>query len=154
MLVKGLPLAYNRDLQEDKPPVFDAFDTVLDSLDLAAPLVRGAALKPESIAARLDEGYLDATTLMEFFIARGIPQRTAHHQVGALVRQAMAAKTPLAELPLADFQAIDPAIDESIYKVLGAVNAANAFVSEGSGAPARVRKQMDLWKLHTENNPG
>ncbi len=153
MLVKGLPLAYNRDLQEDKPPVFDACDTVLDSLDLAAPIVRGASLKPASISARLDEGYLDATTLMEFFIARGIPQRTAHHQVGALVRQAMAAKVALAELPLSDFQAIDAEIDDSIYGVLGAENAAAAFVSEGSGAPAKVREQMELWKLHVANSP-
>lgn len=153
MLIKGLPLAYNRDLQEDKPPAFDAFDTVLDSLDLAAPIVRGAALKPESISARLDEGYLDATTLMEFLIARGIPQRTAHHQVGAIVRQAMARAVPLAELPLADYQAIDAGIDESIFDVLGAEKAAAAFVSEASGAPAEVRKQIELWKLHVANCP-
>lgn len=146
MLVKGLPLAYNRDLQEDKPPAFDAFDTVRDSLDLAAPLVRGASLKVESIAARLDEGYLDATTLMEFLISRGVPQRTAHHQVGALVRSAMATKVPLAQLPLAEFQAIDPRITESIFDVLGAAQAAAAFVSEGSGAPAEVRKQVSVWR--------
>ncbi|MDA7977349.1 MAG: argininosuccinate lyase [Pirellulales bacterium] len=154
MLVKGLPLAYNRDLQEDKPPVFDAFDTVLDSLELAAPLVRGAALKPESIAARLDEGYLDATTLMEFLIAQGIPQRTAHHQVGALVRQAMAAQVRLANLPLADFQAIDPSIDEAVYQALGAKNAAAAFVSTGSGSPAEVGKQAALWRERLASNSG
>ena len=71
VLVKGLPLAYNRDLQEDKPPLFDAFDTVQASLELAAPLVAGAELNRPAIAERLDRGHLDATTLMEHLIRRG-----------------------------------------------------------------------------------
>src|SRR5262245_3718259 len=78
VLIKGLPLAYNRDLQEDKEPLFDAFDTVESCLDLAAVVVSGASLRAERIAERLDEGFLDATTLMELLIQRGIPQRTAH----------------------------------------------------------------------------
>ena len=82
VLVKGLPLAYNRDLQEDKRPIFDAFDTVKAALELAAPLVARTELNRASIAEKLDRGHLDATTLMEFFIARGVPQRTAHGMVG------------------------------------------------------------------------
>ena len=89
VLIKGLPLAYNRDLQEDKPPLFDAFDTVYASLSLAAPLVEGAELNRAAIAERLDRGYLDATTLMEYLIRRGIAQRTAHGLVGGLVARAM-----------------------------------------------------------------
>ena len=89
VLVKGLPLAYNRDLQEDKPPLFDAFDTVEACLELAAPLVRGAELNRAAIRSRLDRGYLDATTLMEYLIHRGVPQRRAHHFVGQLVGKAM-----------------------------------------------------------------
>ena len=87
VLVKGLPLAYNRDLQEDKPPLFDSFDTVRASLELAAPLVAATELNREAIAERLDRGYLDATTLMEYLIRRGVPQRTAHGLVGRLVAQ-------------------------------------------------------------------
>src|SRR5437667_5383394 len=86
ILVKGLPLAYNRDLQDDKVALFDAHDTVAASLELAAPLVRETRLRREVIAARLEDGYLDATTLMEFFIGRGVPMRTAHEAVGKLVR--------------------------------------------------------------------
>ena len=82
VLVKGLPLAYNRDLQEDKPPLFDAFDTVRASLELAAPLMAAAELNRAAIAARLDRGHLDATTFMEYLIRRGVPQRTAHDLVG------------------------------------------------------------------------
>ena len=85
VLVKGLPLAYNRDLQEDKPPLFDAFDTIAACLELAEPLVAGAELNREMIRSRLEEGYLDATTLMEFLIRRGFAQRRAHHLVGELV---------------------------------------------------------------------
>src|SRR6185295_4046120 len=71
VLVKGLPLAYNRDLQEDKPALFDAFDTVSACLEIAAPIVAGAELNRQAIAERLDRGHLDATTLMEHLIRRG-----------------------------------------------------------------------------------
>ena len=82
VLIKGLPLAYNRDLQEDKPPLFDSVDTVAACLELADPLVAGAELNVDEISRGLDRGYLDATTLMEFMIKNGVPQRTAHHLVG------------------------------------------------------------------------
>ena len=85
ILIKGLPLAYNRDLQEDKPALFDAFDTVEACLDIAAPLVEGATIKADSINQRLEQGFLDATTMMEYLILQGIPQRTAHHMIGCLV---------------------------------------------------------------------
>ena len=85
VLVKGLPLAYNRDLQEDKEPLFDAFDTVEACLELAAVVVEGASLRADRITEQLDEGFLDATTLMEFLIQRDIPQRTAHEVIGRLV---------------------------------------------------------------------
>src|SRR5262249_15860724 len=78
ILVKGLPLAYNRGLQEDKQALFDAFDAVDGSLGLAAALVRATRFRKEVIAARLEDGYLDATTLMEHLIAQGVPMRAAH----------------------------------------------------------------------------
>ena len=87
VLIKGLPLAYNRDLQEDKEPLFDAFDTVEACLELAAVVVEGASLRGDRIAERLDEGFLDATTLMEYLIRQGVPQRTAHEVIGRLVGQ-------------------------------------------------------------------
>ncbi|HND51696.1 MAG TPA: argininosuccinate lyase, partial [Pirellulaceae bacterium] len=146
VLVKGLPLAYNRDLQEDKEPLFDSFDTVELCLELAAAIVLGAKLKRESIASRLDRGYLDATTLMEFFIKRGVPQRTAHHMVGTLVRKAMERGVRLADLPLTDFQELQPDLDESLYGVLGVENAVQAFVSYGSTAPQEVARQVERWK--------
>ena len=106
VLVKGLPLAYNRDLQEDKEPLFDAFDTVEACLELAAVVVEGATLRAERIAERLDEGFLDATTLMEFLIQRNIPQRTAHEVIGRLVslceRRGVKRLADLSDAELAD----------------------------------------------------
>jgi argininosuccinate lyase len=146
VLVKGLPLAYNRDLQEDKPPLFDAADTVEACLKMAAPVVEGAKLKRESIAERLDRGHLDATALMEHLILRGIPQRTAHHLVGKLVAEALHRDVRLADLPLESFREADPTLDDDVYDVLGVENAIAAMKSYGSTAPAEVARQVEKWK--------
>jgi argininosuccinate lyase len=141
VLVKGLPLAYNRDLQEDKTALFDAFDTVAGCLAVAAPLVRQTKLRREVIAARLDSGFLDATTLMEALIARGVPMRSAHEVVGNLVRECEARKCRLADLPDALFDAPAP-----VKAALGVANAINAFRSYGSTAPGEVARQLAEWK--------
>ena len=145
-LIKGLPLAYNRDLQEDKLPMFDSFDTVTACLELAAPLIEGTTLDSEAIAGRLESGYLDATTLMEYLIGRGVPQRTAHHMIGSLVRTAMDRGVPLAGLALEDFQSASPELDESVYDVLGVRRAVEAFVSYGSTGPTQVAQQIERWQ--------
>lgn len=146
LLTKNLPLAYNRDLQEDKPPLFDSFDTIEAMLELAAPIVAGAQLQTESISSRLEHGYLDATTLMEWMIAKDIPQRRAHHLVGAIVGEATKRNVPLSELPLEAMQAHAPEIDASVLDCLGTSNAVAAFQSDGSTAPSKVRQQIDQWK--------
>ena len=146
VLVKGLPLAYNRDLQEDKPPIFDSFDTVTACLQLAAPLVAGTELNRTAIAERLDRGHLDATTLMEHLIGQGIPQRTAHGLVGKLVRKALDRGVRLSDLSLDEFREVHPDLDESVYGVLGVEQAVRAMRSYGSTAPEEVAKQVELWK--------
>lgn len=146
VLVKGLPLAYNRDLQEDKPQLFDAFDTVTACLELAAPLVAQTELNRPAIAERLDRGHLDATTLMEHLIRRGVPQRTAHEIVGKLVRKALDRGCRLADLTLDDFQQAHPELDAGIYQVLGVERAVAAFVSYGSTGPEQVDRQIAEWK--------
>ena len=146
VLVKGLPLAYNRDLQEDKEPLFDSFDTVSASLELAAPLVAGAELNRPAIAERLDRGHLDATTLMEYLIRRDVPQRTAHGLVGQLVNKALKRGIRLSDLTVEEFQEADPDLDESIYDVLGVDKAIEAMQSYGSTAPKQVEIQIENWK--------
>jgi argininosuccinate lyase len=146
VLIKGLPLAYNRDFQEDKPPVFDSFDTVDTSLALAAPLVAAAELNRPAIAERLDQGHLDATTLMEYLIRRTVPQRTAHGLVGRLVRKALDRGVRLSDLALEDFQEAHPDLDESVYDVLGVEKAVASMTSYGSTGPDQVREQVARWK--------
>jgi argininosuccinate lyase len=117
VLLKGLPLAYNRDLQEDKTALFDAFDAVNGMLAIAAPLVAGSSLKRESINARLEDGFLDATTLMEAFIKAGVPMRTAHEAVGTLVRTCEGKRCRLADLPNAEFEKYCPGIGPKLKDV-------------------------------------
>ncbi len=154
VLVKGLPLAYNRDLQEDKEPLFDAFDTVDACLDLAALVVDGARLRVETINARLDEGYLDATTLMEYLIARGVPQRSAHEIIGHLVGlcESRGLKR-LSDLPDDAFREAHPAMDLGVKDILGVSNAIKALRSYGSTAPAEVETQLARWKARLGPTP-
>jgi argininosuccinate lyase len=147
MLVKGLPLAYNRDLQEDKHALFDGHDTVAASLELAAPLVRETRLRAEAIAARLEDGFLDATTLMEYCVAKGLPMRAAHEAVGKLVRLCEERRCRLADLPADVYESVRPGLAAGVYKVLGVANALAAFRSDGSTAPASVARQLSQWKL-------
>jgi argininosuccinate lyase len=146
VLVKGLPLAYNRDLQEDKEPLFDSVDTVAACLELAAAVVAGAELNRDAIGARLDKGYLDATTLMEHLIMRGVPQRTAHELIGRLVASAMKQGVPLAGLRLEEFQAAHTSLDKTVYDLLGVERAIEAFTSYGSTNPEQVEHQLTLWR--------
>src|SRR5262249_28765443 len=135
VLVKGLPLAYNRDLQEDKEPLFDAFDVVEGCLQLATLTVEGASFREQRIAESLEEGFLDATTLMEFLIARHVPQRTAHEVIGRLVglceRRGL---KKLSQLSDAELLEAHPELRAEARSVLGVENAVNAFRSTGSTA--------------------
>ncbi len=145
VLVKGLPLAYNRDLQEDKPALFDAFDTVQAAVDLAVPIVEGAELNRPSISGRLERGHLDATTLMEILIKKGFPQRTAHHLVGSLVATANQHEVTLNQLTTEQLQAVHPDLDASVTSALGVVQAVKAYQSYGSSQPELVAKEIARW---------
>ena len=144
MLVKGLPLAYNRDLQEDKVPLFDAQDAVMASLEMAQAIVSETRFRADAIAERIDAGYLDATTLMEHLVSRGMPMRAAHEAVGKLVRLGEERHCRLAELPRETFESIYPGLGSTVYQVLGAANAVSAFQSAG---PRPLTKSPPRWQL-------
>jgi argininosuccinate lyase len=150
-LLKGLPLAYNRDLQEDKLAYFDACDTVTASLGLAAAIVRRAMLQVETINARLEEGFLDATTLMEYLISRGVPMRTGHEVVGKLVRLCESRKCKLADLSLAELQQHCDKIEADVSGWLGVRNVVARLSSYGSGGTDSVTQQVSKWRERIEN---
>jgi argininosuccinate lyase len=118
VLLKGLPLAYNRDLQEDKPPVFDAFDTVDSSLEILAAALAGASFNTQNMRRALREGFLDATEVADFLAGKGVPFREAHHVAGKLVALAMRGGRVLAELSLDEFRAEHPSFDEQVFAAL------------------------------------
>jgi argininosuccinate lyase len=151
-LLKGLPMAYNRDLQEDKLAFFDAYDTVTACLELAPAIVRGAQLQADVIAARLDEGFLDATTLMEYLIRRGVPMRAAHELVGKLVRLCETKKCRLADLTLDELRRHCDRIDADVSNWLGVKNVVTRLQSYGSGGRESVAEQLREWhtRLMTE----
>jgi argininosuccinate lyase len=147
IVIKGLPLAYNRDLQEDKQPLFDAFDTVEACLELAALVVQGTTLQSERIAEQLQSGFLDATTLMEFLIQRNVPQRTAHEVVGRLVALCeQRGLEGLSDLSDNDLAQAHPELGPRVRNILGVENAIKTFQSYGSTAPAEVERQLQDWK--------
>ena len=146
VLLKGLPTAYNRDLQEDKEPLFDSVDTILAVLGVAAPLVAGTSFARGRIAASIERGHLDATSLMEALIAAGVPQRTAHETVGKLVRRAMRKGTALAELSDEEISADCAEWNAGLRSALGASRAVGRMASFGSTAPARVAEQIRNWQ--------
>ncbi len=146
VLVKGLPMAYNRDLQEDKPAVFAAFDTVLASVEIAAPLIEGTSFRKEVIQSRIEDGFLDATTLMEVLVKEGIPLRTAHETVGNLVQLCEQRGCRLKELPPEAYDAVRTGLGQRVYQVLGVEQAISAFCSVGSTSPGAVQAQLDAWR--------
>ncbi len=146
ILIKSLPMAYNRDLQEDKLAMFAAYDAIRACLELMPAIVTGAELRLDRINAQLEEGFLDATALMEYLIRKGVPMRSGHEIVGKLVSHCEKQKTTLAKLPLSDLQAASNVISEDVYSILGARNAMNALQSYGSGGTTSVKARIAEWK--------
>jgi argininosuccinate lyase len=146
ILLKGLPLAYNRDLQEDKIALFDAHDTVTACLELAEQIVARAELQVDCINSRLEEGFLDATALMEYLIKQGVPMRTAHETIGKLVAACESKQCRLADLSLEELQTACDKIKPEIHNVLGANNAVAVLTSYGSGGKAPVKEQLARWR--------
>jgi argininosuccinate lyase len=146
VLLKGLPTAYNRDLQEDKEAIFDSIDTLEAVLGVAAPLVAGTSFDRDRIAASIDRGHLDATSLMEALIAAGVPQRTAHELVGTFVRRAMTRGVSLTELSDEEFREGYAGWNASLRGALGAFRAVERMTSFGSTAPAQVADQIAAWQ--------
>ena len=141
-LMKGQPLAYNKDNQEDKEPLFDTVDTVKDTLRIFIELVAGITVKPEAMERAALRGHATATDLADYLVRRGLPFRDAHEVVAHAVKFAITKGIDLSDLPLATLQSFDPTIADDVYEVLslrGSLNARNVL---GGTAPAQVRAQI------------
>jgi argininosuccinate lyase len=143
VMLKGLPYAYNRDMQEDKAPVFDAFDTVDDTLDVLTGCVATAAFSRDAMQRALRDGFLDATEVADWLAERGVPFREAHHVSGRLVALCVRERKVLSELSLTDFQAEHPSFDASIFAALDMETAVERRDLPGGPARQRVRAAID-----------
>ena len=137
-LMKGQPLAYNKDNQEDKEPLFDTADTVIDTLRIFADMVPGIRVKPEAMAAALKQGYATATDLADYLVKRGLPFRDAHEAVARAVRAAETKGCDLADLPLAELRAFSPLIADDVFDVLTVAGSLAARDHIGGTAPDQV----------------
>ncbi len=143
MTVKGLPLAYNRDLQEDKEPLFDALDTVKASVNLMAGMLGSLDLREDRISQALRGGYLSATDLADYLVQQGVPFRTAHEQVGRLVRYAEFQGKELWELSLEEIQRFASQAGPDVFEWLAIENVVARRASPGGTAPERVAAAME-----------
>ena len=142
MTVKGLPLAYNRDLQEDKEPLFDALDTAKASVRLMAGMLGSLTLREDRIAQALKGGYLSATDMADYLVQQGLPFRTAHEQVGRLVRYAEFQGKELAELSLEEIQRFASQAGPEVFDWLAIENVVARRASHGGTAPVRVEAAL------------
>ncbi|WP_263770654.1 argininosuccinate lyase [Propionivibrio soli] len=142
-LMKGQPLAYNKDNQEDKEPLFDAVDTVTDTLRIFAEMIRGVEARPENMADALRQGFATATDLADYLTRKGLPFRDAHEAVGLAVRRAEELGVDLPQLPLTELQAFSPLIGDDIFAVLTVDGSLASRSHIGGTAPEQVRAAID-----------
>ncbi|MFV9505369.1 MAG: argininosuccinate lyase [Oscillochloridaceae bacterium umkhey_bin13] len=144
-VLKGLPMTYNKDMQEDKEGFFDSLDTLDLALEIAAAVIATLEAQPGRMAAALDDAML-ATDLADELVRIGVPFREAHGKVGRLVRRALELRVPLGELPLAEYQAVQPELDDGVYAIFDFARSVARKDSLGGTAPQRVREQCARWR--------
>jgi argininosuccinate lyase len=145
-LTKGLPLTYNRDMQEDKQLLFHSVNQFKMCVEVLEPLLRHISFRTEKLLHACEEGYMDATAIAEFLVRKGIPFRQAHHVVGSLVKMAEKRGCPLRELSSTELKSTHLFLTEDVRAVLGAKNAVKFYQSLGSANPKLVRKEVENWK--------
>ena len=145
VLMKGLPLCYNRDMQEDKEQLFDALDTVALVLMTFAPMVRSIVPNKERMLEAASEPALMATDLAEWLVKQGMPFRTAHHRVGSLVGWCNSNGKALNEITLKEMQISIPEAAQECTELFDPVASVNARDILGATAPKQVKHQLELW---------
>tara|TARA_R110002049_G_scaffold23781_3_gene84475 strand:+ start:85216 stop:86607 length:1392 start_codon:yes stop_codon:yes gene_type:complete len=147
MVMKGLPLAYSKDMQEDKEQVFDAADNLMLALAAMTGMVGDMTAQKDNLAAAAGSGFSTATDLADWLVrVLGLPFRDAHHITGTLVAKAEAQGCDLPDLTLAQMQSVHGAITNDVFDVLGVQNSVNSRISYGGTAPTQVRAQIKRWK--------
>ncbi len=141
--LKGLPLAYNKDMQEDKESIFDACDTVKMCLQVFAPMIQSMKANPENMKRAAQRGFINATDLADYLVKKGMPFRTAYKISGELVALCIRENTVLEELPLAVYQGYSDLFDEELYQQIDLTTCVEKRISQGGTCAASVQAQID-----------
>ena len=147
-MLKGLPLAYNKDLQEDKEAVFDSVDTVLATLGVLAPMLETMTVRKDEMRKAADGGYINATDCADYLAKKGLPFRDAYKITGALVAYAIDEGKTLAGLSLDEYRTFSPLFEADVYEALDMHTCMSLRSSEGGTAPARVEEQIRKIEEH------
>ena len=141
-IMKGLPLAYNRDLQEDKVPLFDTVDTVKASLKMMAEMIPGLRVQKERMIEAARDGFMNATDLADYLVERGLPFRSAHSIVGRIVQHCLAAGLRIEKMTLPEMRRFSPRIEKDVYRYLSAESAIARRRETGGTARANVIRRL------------
>jgi argininosuccinate lyase len=144
--MKGLPLTYNRDMQEDKEALFDSVDTLKLALEVNAEMIRDIRVHEDRIRAAVSDPFLLATDIADWLVLKGVPFRQAHEIVGKLTAHSLATGVSFPAMSLADYQAIYSGFDASVFKVLTLDHAVSARQATGAPSPANVARELALWQ--------
>ncbi|HXG46918.1 MAG TPA: lyase family protein, partial [Methylomirabilota bacterium] len=145
-LLKGLPMTYNRDLQEDKERLFDTTDTVRASVRIMAAMLNHTSVNAAACAAAAGDPLLLATDLADYLVRKGVPFRVAHHAVGAVVARAEQLGKPLHQLSLAELQAVQKTFDRDVAAIFDLKQAMRRRRVFGAPGTAEVRRQLAWWQ--------
>ena len=144
--LKGLPLAYNKDMQEDKEAIFDAVDTVIMCLEVLAPMVRTMKVLPENTYKAAQKGFINATDLADYLTKKGTPFRVAYKLVGQIVAECIQKGLVLDEFPISEYKKYSEAFEEDLYEEISLKTCVEKRNSEGGASPKSVREQIALVK--------
>lgn len=150
-MLKGLPLAYNKDMQEDKEAVFDAVDTVKLCLQIFAPMLDTMTVHKETMYAAAQKGFINATDLADYLVKKGLPFRTAYQLVGQLVALCIQQNTVLEALPLETYRQFSPLFEGDLYEEIDLHTCVEKRISQGGTGPKSVQAQIDLLKEFLQN---
>jgi argininosuccinate lyase len=142
-VMKGLPLAYNKDMQEDKEAIFDAFDTVKMCLTAFIPMLDTMTAIPENMRKAAAGGFINATDCADYLVSKGVPFRDAYKATGELVALCIDKGLTLEELPIEEYKKICESFDEGVYQAINLDNCVNNRTSSGGPAPQNVLKQIE-----------
>jgi argininosuccinate lyase len=145
-LMKGLPLAYNRDMQEDKEPLFDAADTVQAAVSVFTEMLTGVTVHEQAMRRAAEDGFITATDLADYLVRKGMPFRKAHEVVGRAVLRALELGCGLSAMPLAEYRKLSPLIEKDMYGALTVEASVGRRTSYGGTAPRNLEKRLQALK--------